>query len=826
MYISCVRFELDLLPEPAVLFSAELKPLKVNSAYVDAFGQDVLSRHVEKLKAALSHPESCKHFVTTLDSNEHLAFFNPELEQLKKRDRLIREATEMAMAGAWEVDPETDQVYWTDEVYDIHELPRQCPVALQEAIHFYPQESRTEIEHALKRATEQGEGYDLELSFVNANGRKRRVRTRGKTEFQGGKCVRVYGAFQDVTEERAIRTELAESLERFSFAQSSAAFGVWDYDPRNNSLVWDEALFLLYDRDSNDFQGHFNDWARCVLPEDLPRVTRELNLTIESGDPFDTEFRIRLRDGTVRWIKANAQVTKDQHGNTKSIVGFNYDITSSKAVEEQLRASYAQLEAINRQLKELATSSQAANRAKSEFLANMSHEIRTPMNGVVGMASLLLETELSPRQKDSLETIRKSADALLLLIDDLLDFSAVEAGAVSLSETDIDLRNVVDDLVELMFTEAHNSGLQFTYVVDADVPSRIRTDPGRLRQILINLLGNAVKYTEEGSIDLHIRRKNDELSFVVTDTGVGIKEDELASIFAPFTRGDNRFIVGGTGLGLAIVHRLASLLNGSVEVQSELGKGSRFLLRLPFTAASQKDVRPSPLADRRVAVTGGSQRERASVEQMLKFHGLKTDEVSPELELIFEGSESRYPEARSLEICSPNAVSRFSEAPYPDSIVMPLKNSTFQTSILSLLRDSDGQIDDTLDDPASQFRFFILLVEDNLVNQKVAIRMLGTLGATYELAENGIVALEKLAETKYDLVLMDLQMPHLNGYETTRRLRNDGAYSLNSRVPVIALTAHATPQHRSLCFDSGMSDFLTKPLRLENLRQTFKKWLS
>ncbi len=817
-----------MLPLPAVLFSSTLKVKFVNSEYETCYGLSILTRHLEDLKTSLAGSEEGSCRLRTLDTGDHLVLFDPRVEKLQKRDRVIREATHMAKVGGWELDATASQPYWTDEVFDLHGVPRGESVDLRTAVGFYPDRARQQIVTHLEGAMNHGTAYDLELPFVTSDGSERRIRTCGKPEFVDGDCVRVFGAFQDVTEERAIRDKLAETLERFAFAQASAAFGVWEYIPDTGKVVWDEALFLLYDVDPKDFKGHYDDWAACILPEDLPEAIRELQLALEGRKFYDTEFRIRLNDGSVRWVKANARLSKTESGGPVRLVGFNYDITASKKVEEELRASYSQLEITNHLLEKLALSAQGANLAKSDFLANMSHEIRTPMNGVLGMVSILLETDLSPQQRDSLEIIRNSADALLLIINDLLDFSKVEAGEVALNEADIDLRDTVDDLVELMYIEARNNGLLLNYAVDPEVPIRVRMDAGRLRQILINLLGNAVKYTGQGEVGLDLRFDGKEIRFVVSDTGPGIKAETLQSIFAPFTRGDDHMMIRGTGLGLAICQRLAKLMNGSMEVHSEIDEGSQFILRLPYQMEHQEVERPFPLKDRRVAFTGGEAGERAALEKVLKFLRVEVSPELPELELVFGEVDRRFQEVKSLVILPTSDLTYYrgyGEVGYHGALTVPFRSRSVEAKILATLSTKVELLAAERIVRELQFPCSVLLVEDEFVNQQVVIKMIQKLGASYDLAENGKVALQMLANNEYALVLMDLQMPEIDGFEATRRLRNSSAYALNSHIPVVALTAHATCEHRLRCFDSGMSDFLTKPLRLERLRETFQKWV-
>ena len=511
------------------------------------------------------------------------------------------------------------------------------------------------------------------------------------------------------------------------------------------------------------------------------------------------------------------------------MVGYNNDITDSKNVEEKLRRSYQELEKSHQRLSELAAASDAANRAKSAFLANMSHEIRTPMNGVVGMASLLLESDLTPLQRESIDIIRKSGDALLHLINDLLDFSRVEAGFIEIAEDEIGLRGIVDDVVKLLAIEADHKGLDFSYTVDADVPDRVKLDPGRLRQILINLAGNAIKYTTQGKVSIAVNADDSCLRFAISDTGPGIKPSEMEMLFSPFTRGSNPGLQGGSGLGLAISQRLSKLMKGEIGVQSAADQGSTFTLTLPLTKTECVAMEPSSLCGIQVALTGGSPCRRESFEEALAFLKAVRVESEPQIELLFPGATPRFPKAKPVLITSATDISRYraprTSAPAA-SVPFPVCHNTLRETLLSQARNEERPAprDDT--ERSVLFCSRILLVEDNAVNQRVAKRMLKKCGADFELAEDGLQALDLLSQHSFDLVLMDLQMPNLDGIEAARRLREGSAGPLNQDVPVVALTAHATQEHRAHCFEVGMNDFLAKPLRLDDLRQLFGRWLS
>lgn len=820
-----MQIELDDIPFPSFLLDAEGAVVQVNVAYRERFGETVAERHRPRTLNERFRKQNPGLASRLLSNGNVLMIIYPEAEESFHRERLVREATAMARVGGFELDADSDLFRWTSEIYDIYGVDESFVPTLKSVFSFYSDDARRNLESLFARVLNQGGSFDVELPMVNRKGRRLWLRTRGRADIRDGKCTLISGAVQDISAERGVRKKLAEVLERFAFAQSSAVFGVWDFDPTAGTLHWDQAMFPLYDVDPASFTGRFDDWTRCVYPADLESTVASLQAAIRGEGNFDTEFRILTRTGEARWIKATAHATRGEDGRAQRMVGFNYDITKSKLIEEALRSSYSQMEEANNKLKELAARSQAANRAKSEFLANMSHEIRTPMNGVMGMASLLLETDLAPHQRDAVEIIRKSAEALLQLINDLLDFSKVEAGAVDLVTTSVDLRETVDDLVEFLAIDAQRKGLHFRYRIERRVPAEILVDAGRLRQILINLVGNAVKYTDKGFVSLSVSATDERIIFSVADSGRGIAKEELDTLFAPFTRGSNQGAIGGTGLGLAICYRLASIMGGRITVSSNYGEGSVFEFSLPMESTAQA-LQNLEFRGIKAAISGGNSYDRESIREVMLYFGAEMVEEDPSLVFEFRGADREFDaENRVVLLPSSEVVSfpPFKELGYKGLVTLPVRASQMLKVINTLTgrsRDENSSLERRL-----VFDCDVLLVEDNPVNQKVAWKMFGKLGLRYDTASNGHEALRRLQEKSYDLVFMDLQMPEMDGYEATETLRFTTNYPKNREVPVIALTAHATQEHRSRCADVGFSDFLTKPLRIADLRKALARWL-
>jgi len=651
---------------------------------------------------------------------------------------------------------------------------------------------------------------------------------------------------RQMAELERVQAELAAKNAQLEEAQALAHVGSWEINLQTGRGTWSDESYRILGLEPGECEPTVESYLTFVHPDDMEVVKAAREKVLADFQPFAFEHRLVLRSGEVRFTAVNGKVVFDGENRPVRVVGVSHDITEHKQTVE-LRAS-----------KEAA---EAANRAKSEFLANMSHEIRTPMNGVQGMLELALDTDLNPEQAEYLRMARSSADALLRIIDDILDFSKIESGKLDFETIDFNLRDTVSDTLDVLRLRAEQKGLELICNFNPNAPDFVAGDPGRLRQVITNLVGNAIKFTERGEVIVEVdqqERTNEIVTvhFAIRDTGVGIPPDRQKVIFAPFQQADGSVTrrYGGTGLGLAISAQLVDIMGGGIWVDSEPGKGSTFHFTARFRVisghAKRASGRPVDLDGVRALVVDDKSSNGHVLHETLTRWKMATTLVEGgaralaamesavqtnepfKLVIIDSGTSlvdgfavaqaiKQRPALAGATIMLLTSTGRRGDAARCREVgiavylTKPVGQAQLLDAILSVLggavpTDSPGLI--TRHTLREGGRVNILLAEDNLVNQKITTRMLEKLGHAVTVVSNGREALDAIGRQTFDLILMDIQMPEMSGFEATETIRRQERGS-GRHLPIIALTAHAMDGDRERCLESGMDGYISKPAR-------------
>ncbi|BBO82902.1 hypothetical protein DSCO28_34680 [Desulfosarcina ovata subsp. sediminis] len=691
---------------------------------------------------------------------------------------------------------------------------------------------------------------------------------------------------QDITHQKDVERKLQKSEERFALTTSGGGDGLWDIDIIGKRVWYsDRFREVLGYTDEKDYPNRFESWREGLHPDDRQTTLAAYTAHLKHDTLFDVEYRLRTKNGKWRWFQARGKSLRDKNGHAYRMAGSIADISERKQMEEDLQARVKDLNEIQsamlNMMEDLDTEkdrAKAATQAKSDFLANMSHEIRTPMNAIIGMSHLALKTDLSPRQQDYISKIDISAKALLRIINDILDFSKIEAGKMEIEKVAFLLGDVLDNLSTLISARAQEKGLEFIFNIAPDLPANLVGDPLRLGQILLNLCSNAVKFTDEGEIVISATVvKQDEngllAKFSVHDTGIGLPEAFQAKLYHSFSQADTSTTrkYGGTGLGLTICKRLAEMMGGAIGVESDIGKGSTFWFTILFGLPEKQKqhsrdpiLLPAGIGCQRVLLVDDNETTLQILQALVEAFGfhvttatsayqalniLETTPRQKAFSLVLmdwkmpgmNGIEASrrikenpmlgevttvimltaYSREEIMQQAADTGIDAFLLKPVTPSVLF---NTIMQAMQKNMDRSRPAKLADAVN-PASLTPIRgarILLAEDNEINRSLLREILEGAGFVIEMAKNGREALEQVHKRPCDAVLMDIQMPVMDGKEATRRIRD---WECFKNLPIIAMTANAMAGDKEKSLAAGMNDHLTKPIDLDELNACLARWI-
>ncbi|HYF90457.1 PAS domain S-box protein [Azospirillum sp.] len=820
------------------LLTADGQPHQYIAIRTDITERKRMEAELEESRRFLqSITDSMGEGVFSLDRNGFCTFLNPEAERL---------------------------LGWSLE--DLRGL------TLHDAVHYKDAQGQPvdRKDCAVLNSVRRGDSYRSETDhFVRRDGTVFPIAITAVPLREEGRIVGSVTVFQDITERQRMLTALQESEERLTVALDASNTGLWDWNPVTDHAYFSDRWLGMLGYAPGELPPCGATWLGLLHEDDRDRVLAILEEHVAGRVAvYEVEFRMHHKSGAWVWILSAGKVTdRDAAGRPTRITGIHKDVTDRKRTEDELARAKEEAD--------------RANRQKSDFLANMSHEIRTPMNAVIGLSHLMMKTDLTPRQRDYLDKIHASSRSLLGIINDILDFSKVEAGKLTIEAIPFHVGDVLQEVATVVLPKLREKGLELIVDLNGDVPGTLVGDPLRLGQVILNLVSNAVKFTERGEVVVTVAGRigtgdDYRLEVEVCDSGIGMSPDQTAVLFRPFTQADSsttrRF--GGTGLGLAICRQLVELMGGRVSVESRQGEGSifRFSVRCRVAAGETAAERlPRHLMDRRVLVVDDSDAVRSILTDMLERFGLTVEAVAdglsalrrledgqagsqPPVELVvldwrmpdLDGVETLR-RLRALPGVQPPVVMTTAYGadgvqgaleetlpgggPVTAVLEKPVTPSAMFDSVMMALGGAGPRMADAvrrIHDPAQSTELSalvgrtVLLVEDNLVNQQVACGLLELVGIEAMVVGSGEEALQCLREVKFDLVLMDVQMPGLDGYETTRLIRRELELSA---LPIVAMTAHAMAGDRERCLDAGMNDHVSKPIDPEALYAALARWL-
>jgi signal transduction histidine kinase/DNA-binding response OmpR family regulator len=790
------------------------------------------------------------------------------LERLAESAARMSLAEDVAGFGVWELDTASGTMTLSAGAAALSGFEhRSMQVPAAEVTGKIHPEDLPVVGPVVDAAVRDGKPYRIDCRVTLPDGELRWIRSQAHVEMADGKAVRITGAIIDITRERVLLDRLRDSAERMRLAEEAAGFGVWESDRRTQSITVSEGMLRLHGLPEGGPPTYsLRDFVSLLDPDYIAALRAATNESFETGQRIQIEVPIRAQDGTTKWRRIQAR-PEYRDGKPWRLIGATLDITS----ERQMRLS----------LEQARTKAEAAAKANSEFLANMSHEIRTPLNGVIGMTQLLLDTPLTPQQRDWVETAMGSGTALLSIINDILDFSKIEAGKLAIDVQSFDLRRLLEDVAGILSAKAADKGVDLMVRYSPGTPVHLVGDADRIRQVVLNLANNAVKFTDKGHVVISAEAMEQDgvgatVRIAVTDTGIGIPPQAVETLFDKFTQADSSTTrkYGGTGLGLAISKRLVELMRGTLSVESQEGSGStfEFTLQLPLgNPPEATGANPTAsLRGARVLIAVENVVNRRVIHEQILSWGMRDgtcaggQEAMDILRTAHTGGDPyqiiiadqevpgvdgeplpmavrRVEHGRSLVYVMLTSIGRLVDddalpAMGIDAcLAKPIRHERLITTLATawarrrpVATDSDrsshrsGPALAAMPD-LPQFSADVLVVEDNKVNQKVAVALLNRLGVRVDVASNGREAVERVQARPYDLVLMDCQMPIMNGYDATVEIRRrEGAAP---HIPIIAMTADVIDDSKERALQAGMNDFVAKPVGMQELSRALRTWL-
>lgn len=746
----------------------------------------------------------------------------------------------------YEEDEVVDKLNLSD-FFDPHELMfgaqklgRALDLVLQPGVETFLEKAKkgVEVEQEWQFLTKTQQQFPAMLSIVPV------VNEDAEQQIEGYLAIA-----RDISQLKEIEAEKQRNQDLLETTGTMAKLGGWEFNMVHNTLYWSKEVYRIHELPIGE-EVTLSDAIEYFAPEARPIIQRAIEDAIADGKSWDLQLPFVTARNRRIWIRSVGFV-EYVNGEPTMLRGAFQDITQLKRAEEKAKE---------------------ASRTKSDFLANMSHEIRTPINGIIGMNDLLLKTELSEKQRHYVSLAQASGESLLHLINDILDFSKIEAGKLELEEIPFDLYKLVYELADTFALRAEEKNLDFICVVEDSVPHFVRSDPSRIRQVINNLCSNALKFTESGQVILKVSEIGlNKLHFEIQDSGIGIPDEKIKNLFNKFVQVDasttRKF--GGTGLGLAISKQLSEMMGGSIGVTSEMDKGSNFWFHIRYGEALEEmpdEYFVPELTSKHVLLVESNPLVQELFVGMLEKTNAfiyLADNAPSAIKLIREQHSRQEPvdamfvstkltgmpgqqlckavrsdkNIEQPQICLLTPVGGGLDAAEQTELGIkhqtskPLRQSSVYHALAVLfdqLRESDQENDANVGEEAEKNEHRILLVEDNYINQQVASEMLRNMGFMVDVAENGEEALRTLNQAiePYDVILMDCQMPVMDGYETSRSIRTSSSSNFESDIPIIALTAHAMKGDAEKCFEAGMNSYLTKPIVNEALKEELGKWLS